>query len=111
VFIYEPLTGDGARVYRGLRVALEFKKAGDDVRVVFDGSGVEALAGIAHPEDKRHSLLMELGNSVDGACGYCAVAHKVKDQIVGAGFALLNDDDGEVSVRNYVTEGYTVLNF
>jgi hypothetical protein len=35
----------------------------------------------------------------------------VKDQIVGAGFALLDDDDGEVSVRRYVNEGYTVLNF
>ena len=98
-------------MYRNLRVALEFKKAGDDVRVVFDGSGVEALAGIAHPEDKRHALLVDLGASVDGACGYCAVAHKVKDQIVGAGFALLDDDDGEVSVRRYVNEGYTVLNF
>jgi len=111
VFIYEPLTGDGARVYRGLRVALEFKKAGDDLRVVFDGSGVETLAGIAHPDDKRHSLLVDLGNSVDGACGYCSVAHKVRDQIVGAGFALLTDDDGEVSVRRYVNEGYTVLNY
>jgi hypothetical protein len=54
---------------------------------------------------------VDLGASVDGACGYCAVAHKVKDQIVGAGFALLDDDDGEVSVRRYVNEGYTVLNF
>lgn len=111
MFIYEPLTGDGARVYRGLRVALEFKKAGDDVRVVFDGSGVETLAGIANAEDKRHSLLSALGGSVDGACGFCSVAHKVKDQIVGAGFALLTDDDGEVSVRRYVNEGYTVLNY
>jgi len=98
-------------VHGGVPVGWEIKRSGDEARVVCDGSGVEALAGIAHPEDKRHSLLMELGNSVDGACGHCAIAHKVKDQIVGASYALLADDDGEVSVRNYVTEGCTVLNF
>ena len=38
VFIYEPITGDLSRAYRGLKTALEFVKAGDEVAVVFDGS-------------------------------------------------------------------------
>jgi hypothetical protein len=102
--------GDEDRVYCGLPVAPEFKKAGDDVRVVFEGIGVEALAGAAYAKDKHHSLLVDLGGSVDGACGFCSVAHKVKNQIVDAAFALLTDNDGEVSFRRYVNEGYTILN-
>ena len=31
VFIYEPLAGDLSRAYRGLKTALEFVKAGDEV--------------------------------------------------------------------------------
>jgi len=44
IFIYESLDGDKARAYRGLKTAAEFVQAGDDVAIVFDGSGVEPWA-------------------------------------------------------------------
>lgn len=47
IFVYESLAGDMSRAYRGLKTALEFVQAGDEVAVVFDGSGVETLAAIA----------------------------------------------------------------
>lgn len=111
VFIYEPLSGDVSRAYRGLKTALEFVSAGDDVAVVFDGSGVETLAAISQPAHKWNKILAAIHDSVAGACAFCAVSHAVKDPIVAAGFALLDDFDGEVGVRKFVSEGYTILNF
>lgn len=111
VFLYEPLSGDLSRAYRGLKTAQEFLSAGDDVVVVFDGSGVETLAAIADPGHKLNGLLQGIHGAVEGACSFCAESHKVKDAIVAAGYPLLSDYNGEASVRKYVNEGYTILNF
>jgi NAD(P)-dependent dehydrogenase (short-subunit alcohol dehydrogenase family) len=111
IFLFEPLTGDVSRAYRGLKVAQEFANAGDEVVVVFDGSGVETLAAIADPSHKLNGLLRTIHESVGGACSFCADSHKVREAIVAAGYPLLADYDGEASVRNFVTDGYTILTF
>lgn len=111
VFIYEPITEDTSRAYRGLKTALEFVQAGDEVAVVFDGSGVETLAAIADPSNALNGVLLEIKSSVEGACSFCANSHKVADAIGTAGYALLTDFNGEASVRKFVNDGYIVLNF
>lgn len=111
IFVYESVSGDLARAYRGLKTALEFTQAGDDVVVVFDGSGVETLAAIADPTSKLNAILEGIKSSVAGACSFCANSHDVSDAIVAAGYPLLADYEGEASVRRYVSAGYTVLNF
>ena len=111
IFLYEPLTGDLSRAYRGLKTAQEFMSAGDDVVVVFDGSGVETLAAIADPGHKLNGILKGIHSAVEGACSFCSDSHKVKDAIVAAGYPLLSDYNGEASVRKFVNEGYTILNF
>jgi len=111
IFVYEPLAGDMSRAYRGLKTALEFVQAGDDVAVVFDGSGVETLAAISDTGNKLNGILQEIKSNVDGACSFCATSHKVSEAIAAAGYNLLTDFQGEASVRNYVNDGYTILSF
>ena len=111
VFLYESVAGDLSRAYRGLKTALEFVQAGDEVAVVFDGSGVETLAAISDPTSKLHGVLAGIKESVEGACSFCATSHKVTDAIKNAGFPLLTDFNGEASVRKFVNNGFTVLNF
>lgn len=111
IFIYESLTGDMSRAYRGLKTALEFVKAGDDVAVVFDGSGSETLAAVSDPSSQLNPILEAIKSSVEGACSFCATSHKVSDKIEAAGYKLLTDFEGEASVRKFVSAGYTVLNF
>jgi len=111
IFLFEPLTGDVSRAYRGLKVAKEFHEAGDDIVVVFDGSGVETLAAIADPSHKLNAILRSIHESVGGACSFCADSHHVRDAIVAAGYPLLADYDGEASVRHFVNDGYTILTF
>jgi len=111
VVIYEPITSDASRVYRGLKTALEFKQAGDDVTVVFDGSGVETLAAITASTHKMNPLAVALKDNIRGACGFCVASHGVTDAVAVGGWNLLTDYKGEVSVRNLVVEGYQILSF
>lgn len=111
VVIYEPISGDMARVYRGLKTAAEFKAAGDDVTVVFDGSGVESLAAISEEGHPMNALIESLRDDVRGACSYCAGAHKVKDDISAAGWGLRDEAGGELSIRALAAEGRQILNY
>lgn len=111
VVIYEPIGSDTSRVYRGLKTALEFKQAGDDVVVVFDGSGVESLAAISDPKHKMNPLAVALQDNILGACGFCVASHEVSEPIKTGGWPLLTAYKGEVSIRNLVVEGYQILNF
>ncbi|GAA1210307.1 sulfur reduction protein DsrE [Rhodoglobus aureus] len=111
VVILETLENNSARVYRGLKTALEFKAAGDDVIVMFDGSGVETLAKIADPSHAMNGLVTALDDTIVGACEFCAKSHKVFAPIRDAGFPLLSDNGGEASVRKLVVDGYQVMNY
>ena len=111
VVIYEPIGSDTSRVYRGLKTALEFKQAGDDVVVVFDGSGVESLAAISDPGHKMNPLAVALRDNILGACGFCVASHGVTDPIKTGGWPLLTGYKGEASIRNLVVAGYHILNF
>jgi len=86
-------------------------QAGDEVAVIFDGSGVETLAAIADPSSPLNGVLLEIKSNVEGGCSFCANSHKVADAISAAGYTLLTDYKGEASVRKFVNDGYTVLNF
>jgi hypothetical protein len=111
IFIYESVSGDISRAYRGLKTALEFVQAGDDVAVVFDGSGVETQAAITDPKSPLHPVLDGIKSSIEGACSFCAISHKSNQAITAAGYPLLTEFAGEASVRKFVSAGYTVLNF
>lgn len=111
VVIYEPIGSDTSRVYRGLKTAIEFKEAGDEVVVVFDGSGVESLAAISDPKHKMNPLVVALQDNILGACGFCAASHGVTDPIKTGGWPLLTEYKGEASIRNLVIQGYQIINF
>jgi len=111
VVILETLENNSARVYRGLKTALEFKAAGDDVIVMFDGSGVETLAKIVDASNPMNGLVGALGDTIIGACEFCAKSHKVLAPIRDAGFPLLSDNGGEASVRKLAVDGYQILNY
>lgn len=111
VVIYESVKTGDARAYRGLKTALELKEAGDDVTVLFDGSGVETLAAISDSDHPMHALAQALKENTIGACAFCANAHKSTDAIVEAGWTLLDDNAGEASIRELLIQGRTVLNF
>lgn len=111
IFIYEPIQGDASRVYRAMRSAREFLNAGDKVDIVFDGSGTESLAEMLKPSGRFNSLYLSVKDAISGACNVCSRSHKVAEEIESAGIPLLDEFEGEASLRKYVSAGYTILNF
>jgi NAD(P)-dependent dehydrogenase (short-subunit alcohol dehydrogenase family) len=111
IIIYEDASRDLARAYRGLLTAREFLDAGDDVVVVYDGSGVDTLAAAVAPDHSLHRLVEGLRAHTRGACRFCARAHGVEATLSANGWTLLGDYQGHASVRDLVVDGYQLLSF
>ena len=102
---------DSGRALNALQTAQEFKVAGDDVRLIFDGAGTKWLAELANPEHRLHKMFMALQESVTGACAFCARAFHVEEQVQAAGFQLLAENGGHPSIRSLVADGFQVITF
>lgn len=103
--------GDLGRAVNALEVAKEFKEAGDEVALVFDGAGTKWVPAFDDPSHERHELWTPVEDVVDGACAFCSAAFGAKSGVEAAGVALLDDFDRHPSVRGYVRRGFTVLTF
>lgn len=103
--------GDLARAVNALETAKAFQQAGDDVSVIFDGAGTRWVGKFANPEHRAHKLYESVGPSISGACGYCAGAFGVKNEVEEAGVALLEEHDRHPSIRRLVVDGYEVITF
>lgn len=102
---------DSGRMVNAMEIAKEFKEAGDEVKIVFDGGGTTWIPKLEDPEHRRHKLWNSVKDVVDGACSFCAFAFGVKDEVEAAGITLLDDYDNHPSVRGYVVDGYQVITF
>lgn len=99
------------RVVNAFMATLEYKESGSDVRVVFDGAGVQAAVAFADSGHKYHELFQRIRDRIAGVCDYCAGAYEVKDQVREQGLPLLNEFKGHPSFKKLVDEGFTVLTF
>ncbi len=98
------------RVVNAMQTAKEFKDAGDDVRLVFDGAGTRWIGELGSSEHKYHRLFASLKDRA-GACSYCAAAFGVKSAVEQQQVTLLDEFDGHPSLRRAVLEGYQVISF
>ena len=105
-------TGEGlGRIVNALTTAKEFKQAGDEAVVVFDGAGTKWIDELTRSDHNYHGLFEDVRGEVAGACAYCAKAFGVKDRVEEEGVPLIDDYDGHPSVRKFVHDGYEVLTF
>jgi len=100
-----------ARVVNALEVAREFKEAGDDVQIIFDGGGTVAAAAVADPANQMHGLYAAVEDKVAGVCRYCARAFGVYDKAEELGLPMLAEYRQHPSLRSRVADGYSVLIF
>jgi hypothetical protein len=99
------------RVVNALTTAKEFKEAGDESVVIFDGAGTKWIAELSREDHKYHALFEDVRDVVAGACSYCAGAYGVKEQVEQTGVPLLDEYEGHPSVRSLVNDGYEVVTF
>lgn len=99
------------RAVNALTTAKEFKEAGDEVRVVFDGAGVKWVPALADPEHKYHRAFDDVRDVVSGACDYCSRAYGVKEEVESTDVSLMSEYSGHPSVRTLMADGFQVLTF
>lgn len=103
--------GDRGRVVNALQTTREFKEAGDDVEVIFDGGGVTSAVAVANPENQMHGLYAHVEDKVSGVCRYCSKAFDVYDQAEELGLPFLAEYHQHPSLRSRVADGYQVITF
>lgn len=99
------------RVVNALTTAKEFKEAGDEALVVFDGAGTKWVAELSESDHQYHALLEETQDLVAGACAYCSSAYGVRERVEQSPISLLDEYEGHPSVRRLVADGYHVVTF
>jgi len=112
----DPNAGEEAlgRVFNALAVAHNFKQRGDEVRVLFLGTGTRWIAELAKPENPVHGLFDLVKDKVAGVSQGCADVFGAADEVQASEFELLNDNPipgtaGLPSVANLMEAGYSVL--
>jgi hypothetical protein len=103
--------GDLGRIANALVTAKEFKQAGDDVQLIFDGAATQWPARLEAPDHLLHGLYAEVRDRVTGACEYCAGAFGARENLQAHAVPLLGEHDGHPSIRRLVAEGYQILSF
>ncbi len=103
--------GDLGRVVNALETVKEFKEAGDDVMLIFDGAGTKWIATLSDVEHKRHALFEAVSDTVTGVCSYCAAAFGAKEDVLACGFRLLDEFEGHPSLRTLMAQGYQIITF
>jgi hypothetical protein len=102
---------DLARVTNALIATKEFKDAGDEVTLIFDGAGTKWPGELAEEDHRHHRLYEEVKDTIHGACAYCARAFHTEEHVREAEVPLLDEYERHPSLRTLVTEGYEVLTF
>jgi hypothetical protein len=119
VILGDPKTGSEeslGRVFNALASAYEFQQNGDDVRVLFQGTGTRWVRELSNPEHPAHGLFESVRANIAGASYSCADLFGASSDVEQAGVALVAGNpvpgtSGLPSLRRLVSEGFSVLTF
>ena len=103
--------GDLGRAFNALQAVKEFKEAGDDVRLIFDGAGTKWIVEFSNPDHKAHDLFEAVKDKIAGACYYCSKAFGVKAGVENCGIPFTSESEGHPSFRKLIQEGFQIITF
>ncbi len=102
---------DMGRVVNALEATREFRDAGDDVKLIFDGAATQWIPELTDEEHDYHHLYADLEDEIVVVCDYCTNAYGVSDAVNEAGLERADEFEGHPSIRSLVAEGYEVITF
>jgi len=112
----DPKAGEEAlgRVFNGLAVAHNFKQRGEEVRVLFLGTGTRWIAELSKPDNPVHGLFELVKDKVAGVSQGCADVFGTTDEVKASEFDFLNDNPipgtaGLPSVARLMEDGFSIL--
>ncbi len=104
------------RVFNALAFASECKQKGDEVAVVFNGTGTRwpaELTKLSHPANALYDSIRDVVQGI--SCG-CAEVFGAKESVQSCGVPLKKDHAlagtaGLLSLRRYVADGWNMVVF
>ena len=104
------------RVFNALASAYEFKKKGDDVTILFQGTGTRWAGELSRQDHPAHELFEAVRDHVAGVSCSCADVFGATAGAEQCGLELIKDNavpktSGLPSLRNLSEQGYSVLTF
>jgi hypothetical protein len=99
------------RIFNALTAVKEYKDAGDDVRLIFDGAGTKWVGVLSQAEHKAHGLYESVKDKLVGACSFCSNVFGTADQVKQNRVALLDEYSGHPSFRRLSSDGYSIITF
>ena len=112
IILADTETNEGlGRVVNALAAAGEYNKAGDEVRIVFTGTGTKWPTSLEKSEHPAHGLYEGVKNLIDGACGFCANAFGQTEAMKQYSIKLLTESGPFMSYRQYTEAGFQILTF
>ena len=104
------------RVFNGLAAAYDFKQAGDEVSIRFQGAGTRWLGELSKKDHPAHDLFEAVKDQVAGVSGGCADVFGGTEEAEQSGFDLIKENPvpgtrGMASLRKLAAEGSTILTF
>lgn len=104
------------RIFNALALAAESKQKGDDVAIVFNGSGTRWPAELTKLTHPAHALYQSVRDVVQGASCGCAEVFGATDSVKACGVTSVNDNtlpgtSGLLSLRRYLNDGWKLVIF
>ncbi len=104
------------RVFNALSAAYDFKQREDEVTILFHGPGTRWIGELSKEEHPAHALFGEVKDKVAGVSCGCADVFGGSEDAEKSGFDLVKDNpvpgtSGLPSLRNLISEGYSILTF
>lgn len=104
------------RLLNALAMADECRRAGDELEIVFAGTGTRwpaELTKLSHPAHARYRAVRDF---VKGASRSCAMRNEAVAGLEAAGVPLIDDNQvegtaGVLSLRRYYADGWQVAVF
>ncbi len=89
----------------------EFKRAGDDVKLYFDGTGTKWINELSKKDHNANALYESVKDKVEGACSFCATVFGAKDSVQECKVKLVEEFEQHISLKKLLSEGFHIMNF
>lgn len=104
------------RLFNALATAYEAKEQGDDVTVLFQGTGTRWAGVLTDKTHPAHALYEAVKDKIAGVSCACADVFGARETAVGNGFKLVKENlvpgtSGLASIAGRLEQGYRVVTF
>ncbi|MDF1661299.1 MAG: DsrE family protein [Planctomycetota bacterium] len=119
VILSDPKAGSEeslGRVFNALAAAYDYKQKGDEVTILFHGTGTRWPGVLQNPEHPAHNLFEAVSDKVAGVSCGCADVFGSSEDVVKSGFDLITNNpipgtSGLASLQSLSADGYSILTF